>query len=30
MTDSFPRLLARTMNFRLGSPRAFVVSADGA
>jgi dipeptidyl-peptidase 4 len=30
VTDSFPRLLARTMNFRLGSPRAFVVSPDGA
>jgi dipeptidyl-peptidase-4 len=29
MTDSFPRLLARTMNFRLGVPRGFVVSPDG-
>lgn len=27
--DSFPRLAARTMNFRLGLPRAFVVSPDG-
>ncbi len=30
VTDSFPRLLARTMNFRLGVPRAFAVSPDGA
>ena len=30
VTDSFPRLLARTMNFRLGTPRAFAVSPDGA
>jgi dipeptidyl-peptidase 4 len=30
VTDSFPRLLARTMNFRLGFPRAFAVSPDGA
>ena len=30
VTDSFPRLLARTMNFRLGFSRAFVVSPDGA
>lgn len=28
--DSLPRLLARTMNFRLGLPRAFTVSPDGA
>ncbi|HEU5265095.1 MAG TPA: prolyl oligopeptidase family serine peptidase [Jatrophihabitans sp.] len=28
-TDSFPRLAARTMNFRLGHPRSFVVSPDG-
>lgn len=28
--DSFPRLAARTMNFRLGLARAFVVSPDGA
>lgn len=27
--DSFPRLAARTQNFRLGLPRAFVVSPDG-
>ena len=27
--DSLPRLLARTMNFRLGLPRAFTVSPDG-
>jgi dipeptidyl-peptidase-4 len=27
--DSFPRLAARTMNFRLGIPRSFVVSPDG-
>ena len=30
VTDSFPRLLARTMNFRLGSPRNFAISPDGA
>lgn len=30
MTDSFPRLAARTMNFQLGLPRGFVVSPDGA
>ena len=30
VTDSFPRLLARTMNFRLGNPRGFAVSPDGA
>ena len=30
VTESFPRLLARTMNFRLGIPRAFTVSPDGA
>ncbi|WP_375485606.1 prolyl oligopeptidase family serine peptidase [uncultured Jatrophihabitans sp.] len=30
MTDSVPRLAARTMNFRLGVPRAFQVSPDGA
>lgn len=28
-TDSFPRLAARTMNFRLGLPRGFEVSPDG-
>ncbi|WP_375489045.1 prolyl oligopeptidase family serine peptidase [uncultured Jatrophihabitans sp.] len=28
--DSLPRMLARTMNFRLGLPRAFTVSPDGA
>ncbi len=28
-SDSFPRLAARTMNFRLGLPRDFVVSPDG-
>lgn len=28
-TDSFPRLAARTMNFRLGLPRSFTVSPDG-
>jgi dipeptidyl-peptidase-4 len=28
-TDSFPRIAARTMNFRLGHPRGFVVSPDG-
>ena len=28
-TDSFPRLAARTMNFRLGLPRGFTVSPDG-
>ena len=30
VTDSYPRLLARTMNFRLGIPRGFAVSPDGA
>jgi dipeptidyl-peptidase-4 len=28
-TESFPRLAARTMNFRLGLPRGFEVSPDG-
>jgi dipeptidyl-peptidase-4 len=27
--DTFPRLAARTMNFRLGLPRSFTVSPDG-
>ena len=27
--ESFPRLAARTMNFRLGLPRGFEVSPDG-
>ncbi len=30
MTDSFPRLAARTMNFQLGIARGMVVSPDGA
>ncbi len=29
MPDSFPRLAARTQNFRLGNPRTFTVSPDG-
>ena len=29
VTESFPRLAARTMNFRLGLPRGFEVSPDG-
>jgi dipeptidyl-peptidase-4 len=29
VTDSYPRLAARTMNFSLGLPRALVVSPDG-
>jgi dipeptidyl-peptidase-4 len=29
MTESFPRLAARTMNFRLGLPGSFTVSRDG-
>jgi dipeptidyl-peptidase-4 len=29
MTDSFPRLAARTKNFTLGAPRSFHVSPDG-
>ena len=29
MTDSFPRLAARTMDFRLGLPTTFTVSPDG-
>src|SRR6478609_4051572 len=28
-SDSFPRLAARTQNFRLGNPRNFTVSPDG-
>lgn len=30
VSDSFPRLAARTMNFQLGLPRGFTVSPDGA